>query len=69
MNATKPAPIRRVPWITQEDLDISTERIKNMTPAEMHQSLIDADIIDEKGEWVDHPYGAMGYGPMAEHAG
>ena len=69
MNATAPAPIRRVPWITEEDLKSTLEHMKRMTPEEMHQSLIDADIIDEKGEWVERPWGAMGYGPKAAHAG
>ena len=69
MNATATAPIRRVPWLTDEDFKKTLERVKRMTPAELHQTLIDADIIDEKGEWVDHPYGAMGYGPKAAHAG
>ncbi len=69
MNPAIPTQVRRVPWITEEDLKNALERMKRMTREEQHQSLIDAGIIDEKGDWVDHPYGEMAYGPKAACAG
>lgn len=60
-------PIRTTPWLTEEDFARIRERAKQpLAPEEAHESLIRADIIDADGNWIDHPYYAMGYGPKRE---
>jgi hypothetical protein len=59
--------IRKTPWLTKEDFARAREDAKRpMSREEAHESLIRAGIIDEAGNWIDHPYYAMGYGPKRE---
>ena len=64
---TTDRPVRKTPWLTEEDFARIKEWAKQpRTPEQSRQSMIAAGIIDEQGNWIDHPYYEQGYGPKRE---
>jgi hypothetical protein len=49
--------------LTEKEFDDLIEEIELLSPEEHRATMVQAGIIDEQGEYINHPYGAMGYGP------
>lgn len=67
MSTTAEHPTRKTPWLTREDFARLKEQAKRpRTAEESRESLIRAGIIDDTGNWIDHPYYEKAYGPRHE---